>query len=85
MSQFGAFANWLVAVGTIVLAAVTVFQEKIRGWFYRPAFKVSITTKPPDCVAVPFTTPDGTFLANSVHLRLWVENTGNATARNAEV
>jgi hypothetical protein len=31
------------------------------------------------------TTPDGTFVANSVFSRLWVENNGNATARNAEV
>lgn len=85
MACLGEFANWLVAAGTIVIAAVAVFQETIRRWFYRPQFQVSIRTEPPDCVAVPFTQPDGTFVAHSVYLRLWVENTGNATAKSAEV
>jgi hypothetical protein len=82
---WGTVADWLVAVGTLVLAAVAVFQETIRGWFYQPRFQVSSKTAPPDCVAVPFTTPDGVFVADSIYLRLWVENVGNATARNAEV
>jgi len=86
MSLWGTVASWLVAAGTLVLAAVAVFQETVRGWFYRPAFGVSIRTEPPDCVAVPLTnTTDGTFVANCVYLRLWVENIGNATAKNAEV
>jgi hypothetical protein len=85
MNQYGTVADWLVAAGTIVLATVAIFQETIRGWFYRPAFRVSIRTEPPDCVSVPFTNPDGTFVADAVYLRLWVGNIGNATAKNAEV
>lgn len=85
MSPWGTVADWLVVVGTLVLATVAVFQETIRGWFYHPGFKVSTMTEPPDCVAVPFTAPDGTFIADSLYLRLWVENVGNATAKNAEV
>jgi hypothetical protein len=81
---FGSIADWLVAVGTLVLAAVAVFQDTIRGWFYRPILRTSIKTEPPDCIAVPFA-QDGTFVADSVYLRLWVENVGNATARNVEV
>lgn len=77
-------ADWVVAAGTLVLAAVAVFQETIRGWFYHPAFRVSTKTEPPDCVAVPVTV-DGTFVADSIYLRIWVENVGNATAKNAEV
>jgi len=69
----------------LVLAVVAVFQETIRGWFYRPAFHVSAKTEPPDCVAVPFTQPDGTFVADSVYLRIWVKNVGNATAKDVEV
>jgi hypothetical protein len=83
---WGTVADWLVAVGTLVLAVVAVFQETIRGWFYSPAFRVSIKTEPPDCISVPFTNKlDGTFVADCIYLRLWVENIGNATARNAEV
>ena len=34
---------------------------------------------------VPSNYPNGTFAANVLYLRLWVENIGNATAKNAEV
>ncbi len=86
MNPYGTVVEWVVAFGTLILAAVAVFQQTIRGWFYHPAFRVSIKTEPPDCVAVPFTNPEtGEFLADSLHLRLWVENVGNATARNVEV
>jgi hypothetical protein len=78
-------AYWVAAVGTAVLAVVAVFQETIRGWFYRPRFRVSAKTEPPDCVKVPFTAPDGTLVGDAVYLRIWVENVGNATARNVEV
>jgi hypothetical protein len=77
-------AEWLVAVGTLVLATVAVFQETIRSWFYRPRFNVRVRCEPPDCVKIPFT-HNGQFLADTVHLRIWVQNDGNATARNAEV
>ncbi len=79
-------ADWFVAIGTLVLAAVAVFQETIRGWFYRARFRFSIKTEPPDCVKVPFTKKeDGSFIADSFCINLWIENAGNATARNAEV
>lgn len=85
MIQWGTIANWVEAVTTFILAAVAVFQETIRGWFYHPTFRVSIKAEPPDCVAVPFTTSDGTFVANSIYLKLWIENIGNAAAKNVEV
>lgn len=87
MSLGETVSNWLVAIGTLILAAVAIFQETIRGWFYHPNFHVSIKTEPPDCVAVPLTKSDGsgTFVANSIYLRLWVKNVGNATAKNVEV
>jgi hypothetical protein len=85
MNHWGTVADWLVAMGTLVLAVVAIFQDTIRGWVYHPAFRLSTKTEPPDCDAVPFTAQDGTFLAHTVHLRLWVENVGNATAMNAEV
>ncbi|MBI3615927.1 MAG: hypothetical protein HY211_05350 [Candidatus Omnitrophica bacterium] len=85
MNLWGTVADWFVVLGTLILAATAVFQETIRGWFYHPRFQVSIKTEPPDCVAVPVTLTDGTFVADSVYLRLWVENIGNATAKNAEV
>src|SRR5713101_672555 len=82
---WGMAANWLVATGTLALATVAVLQPTIRGWFYRPKFQVSIKTEPPDCVAAALTTRSGEFIADAVWLRLWVENIGNATAKNVEV
>lgn len=80
-----AITDWAVAGGTLVLAAVAVFQETIRSWFYRPQFKVTTSTEPPHCVSVPVTDNVGTFLGDRVYLRVWVENTGNAAAKNVEV
>ena len=77
--------DWLVAIGTIILAFVAVFQQSIRNFIYKPILSVSIKTEPPDCVAVPYTKQDGSFIANTVYLRIWVENTGKATAKNVEV
>ena len=85
MTEWGTVADWVVAVGTLIVAVVAVGQETIRGWFYRPRFQVSVKTEPPDCLGVPWSTPDGKLVANSIFLRLWVENVGNATAVNAEV
>ena len=85
MIHWGTVADWLVAMGTLILALVAIFQETIRGWVYRPAFRVSTKTEPPDSIKVSFKETDGTLLAHTVHLRLWVENVGNATAMNAEV
>ena len=79
-------ATWITAICTVVLAVVAIFQETIRGRFYRPKFKVSVETKPPDCVMVPITRKgNGSIVAYAVYLRLWVENTGNATGRKVEV
>jgi hypothetical protein len=79
-------ANWLVALGTLVLAAVAVFQRTIVGWFYRPLLTVRIRSTPPDCHAVPWVNrTTGAFVANVIYLRIWVENTGNTPARSVEV
>jgi hypothetical protein len=85
MSCLEIYAVWLTAFGTLALAVAAIFQDSIRGLFYRPRFQVSVKTEPPDCVSVPFTKQDGTFIADVIYLRLWIMNMGNATAKNAEV
>ena len=82
---WGTVADWLVGMGTLVLAGVAVGQPTIHGWFYGPKFKVTTRTEPPDCVAVPITDLQGNFIADCVFLRLWIENEGNEAARNVEV
>jgi hypothetical protein len=84
-------AEWLTGIGTLVLATVAVFQDKIRGWFSAPQLDISIETAPPDCMAVPaFLTMeiDGKprrIEVPSIYLRLLVRNSGNVTAENVEV
>jgi hypothetical protein len=80
-----AIATAALAGGTVVLAAVAIWQDTVRGWFYHATLQASIATRPPDCIAVPLTIPDGSVLANGFYFRLWVQNIGNATARNVEV
>jgi hypothetical protein len=75
-----------VAVGTLILAAVALWQEKIRGWFYSPDLQVFTTNEPPQCVSVAITNQaSGEFLGDRAYLRVQIENKGNATARNVEV
>lgn len=41
--------NWLVAIGTIALAVIAAFQDKIRSWLMRPRLNLSIIVASPDC------------------------------------
>lgn len=86
--------DWLVGIGTIVLAVVAIFQDHIRGFIYRPKLSTSMKTAPPDCMAVPAYVTRPSFAAfndpsdspvNALYLRLLIANTGNATALNVEV
>lgn len=45
-----AIATSVLATGTIILAAVAIFQDTIRGWVYHPTLRATIKTGPPDCV-----------------------------------
>jgi hypothetical protein len=82
---FTAVATAVLASGTIVLAAVAIFPDTVRGWFYKPTLEVSIKTQPPDCLAMPFTRQVGTLIGNGYYLRLRVKNSGNTIGRNVEV
>jgi len=82
--QWGTIADWVVAVTTIVLAAVAVFQDWIRAIVFAPDLRVSLRTQPPDCVWVPFTA-SGRFFSNTIHVRLYVENAGHQAAVDVEV
>jgi hypothetical protein len=79
-----AVANWAVAVATILLAAVAVWQERIRAWWDRPKLEVTTATSPPDCVMAQIDDL-GEESAFAVYLRVRVTNSGNTAARNVEV
>jgi hypothetical protein len=85
--------DWLVGIGTIVLAVVAIFQDHIRGFIYRPKLSTSMKTAPPDCMAVPASIQkpgnisgfSNSVSVDAMYLRMLVENTGIATALNVEV
>lgn len=80
-------AEWLTAFGTIGLAVVAAFQDKIREVVWRPRLAAAMRMEPPDCKAVPIQidTPAQSVKVNSIYLRLRVINNGNAPAKNVEV
>ncbi len=71
--------------GTFVLAAVAIFGKSIRGRWYKPVLEISTKTEPPHCISAPFRRSNDTFVSDSIYLRIWVENTGNLTAKLVEV
>lgn len=85
-------ADWIVAAGTVVMAAVAViaiFQDKIRAWLMRPKLTVSIDVAPPDCHKTILASFDrqGQVIdkADCYYFRLRVRNSGNQRAEMVEV
>lgn len=91
--QLNHLADWLVAIGTLALAVVTVYQDRLRARVQRPRMCASTNTAPPNCIAL-----DATIVAQgnehrlpvshtirAVYGRLWVHNEGNTTALSVEV
>jgi hypothetical protein len=81
--------NWLIAIGTIALAIIAIFQDKIRSWLMRPKLDVLIVVSPPDChkTTLASVTQDGrvTGKADCYYFRIRVKNSGNQRAELVEV
>ena len=81
--------TFLMAIATVALAVVAVFQDKIRERITRPELEVSIEPNPPDCLSIPMVMvgPQGEQLVKSdcYYIRLRIENTGNQKAESPEV
>jgi hypothetical protein len=83
---WGSVSDWIVALGTLVLAVLAAFQDKVRAFFFKPMLSASIRTEPPDCHVVPLVTSTGTDKGDSLYLRLWIKNgEGSAPAEDVEV
>jgi hypothetical protein len=77
--------NGLVGIGTIGLAILAVFQDRIRRWLDAPVLRAYLENERPDCVWVPFRhVVTGQHVADSVHLRFRVKNEGRSAARRVE-
>ena len=78
-------AQWFVAFGTILLAIVAVFQDKIRTWVTRPKLRAEISLTPPDCHKSFIRDKDGRLVCDCFYFRLRVYNDGNVAANMVEV
>jgi hypothetical protein len=93
----GETAAWATAIGTLVLAFVAVFQDKIRYWLTRPKLKLEIQSSPPDCMRTAFRQNVANYDPNTgqryerqieipcYYFRLRVTNEGNCEAREVEI
>jgi hypothetical protein len=46
-------ATLSIALATLILAIVTVFQDWLKSWVWHPALRASARTAPPDCIVLP--------------------------------
>lgn len=80
--------DWILAVCTVILAIVAVFQDIIRSWIMRPKLDVQIRLEPPDCMKeiIHYNTPSGEReIADCYYFRIRVHNNGNQKADLVEV
>ncbi len=86
--------DWLIAIGaialpiiTVILSVLTVFQDKIRAWIFKPKLSVSIGghTKTPLRVSETITTPQDKNLVTAYSFYLLIHNNGNQRAEEVEV
>jgi len=84
-AKAGVIAQIVLAVLTLVLAVIAVFQDPIRDWVRRPRLLLSAVCEPPDCVAIPIINFLTKGTADAMFLRVNVSNKGNTAARYVEV
>ncbi len=83
MIEWGTVADWAVAIATLLLAFVAVFQDKIRAHVKSPILDCDIELKPPDCHKTTMTGGGLAFSSFYYLLKIW--NKGETSARNVEV
>ncbi len=83
LSEAKIMADWLIAIGTILLAIIAALQDRIRSIFWRPKLKCEINVCPPDCHRTISKGPSLQFYSFYYSFEIW--NTGNISAKNVEV
>lgn len=82
-------AAWLEAIGTLLLAIVAVFQDRIRGLLSTPKLDAEVNLEPPDCHKTYFGSSSqeegGVIAVPTYYFRIRVLNSGNRKAENVEV
>ena len=76
----GPAANWFVAISTLALAFVAVFQEWIKSLFFKPALDIDVRAERPFAEKTWFDANTEVY-----YFRLAVTNTGRKAAENVQV
>jgi hypothetical protein len=79
--------EWLVAIGTILLAVIAAFQDKIRAKIWSPQLDCDIELNPPDChrTILRINLPTNVSEVYSFFYRFKIWNKGKISAKNVEV
>jgi hypothetical protein len=88
--------EWIGAIGSILLAILAVFQDKVRAWLTRPRLRLEARTAQPFCHKTSWTHPyppgDPRYGPNlkieylpCYYFRLKISNVGNSAASHVEV
>jgi uncharacterized membrane protein YidH (DUF202 family) len=83
--RWGTVPDWFVAVFTLLLAMVAVFQDRLRALVQRPKLRRRMKNARPDCVFYPVVDAQGRQVGARLNVRLWIKNRGKASAQNVEV
>ena len=68
--------QWVIAIGTGILAVVALFQHHIKSWLTTPSLNISATSATPYCKKLLFIHPtQQTISADGYALRISVKNT----------
>lgn len=76
----GPAANWAVAIGTVILAFVAVFQEWIKSLIFKPVLEIETRAERPFAEKTHFN-PD----RDVYYFRLGIRNTGRIVAKDVQV
>ncbi len=83
VNELGVMTDWLIAIGTILLAIIAALQDRIRSKFWRPKLDCKTHLYPPDCHRTISRSPTLEFYSFYYLFEIW--NTGNISAKNVEV
>lgn len=83
--QWSLLFNGMTAIGTLLVALLAIFGQRIRNWIIRPSLALSVGDKSP-CAEKKEQADESTSAAKvSYQLRLKISNSGRETARNCVV
>jgi len=82
----GFWISVTLAAITFLAVLVALFQEKIKDHFRTAKLDMKINLSPPDCHQIALTnSQNGSFISNSIYIRLKVEHIEGDTAENVEI